>query len=142
MSLSSLVDRSGEELARVIDRRKFLRRLAVGIFSLATGTVIALDQTGTARAAGYCPYSDISAYCGCTPENGRYCNDLNPSYCNGYHCAGGCTHDTNWHGTGCWCTKECTSGCYTVYYVCCDCHCNGQGCTCGHGYQVTPVPKC
>lgn len=146
MSFSSFVDQTGEKLARTVDRRKFLKGMCVSIFSLATGTVltITLDKASIARASSYCPngYS-IQQTCGCTPEDNIYCNQINSNYCSGYKCAGGCSHDTNWGGSGCWCTLECTGGScgYTVYYVCCDCHCAGQGCTCGEGFIVNYANK-
>ncbi len=144
MSLSSFLEHSSEGLVRTIDRRKFLKRMAIGTFSVATGMTISLNQAKTAHASGYCPYQGTTSQCGCNPTNGIYCNNLNSSYCSGYKCAGGCTHDTNWYGTGCWCTAQCTSGCHTVYYVCCDCHCHGTGCTCAYGYDTATAvgPNC
>jgi len=140
MSFSSFVDQTGEKLARTVDRRKFLKRMCVSIFSLTTGAVLTfvLDKSSIADASGYCPYGNIDQSCGCQPSYGIYCTQLNSNYCSGHTCSGGCSHDTNWGGSGCWCTLECTGGScgYTVYYICCDCHCAGQGCTCAEGYIV------
>lgn len=140
----SLVEHSGEELARFIDRRKLLKRAAIAIFSLTTATVINLDHMFTAHASSYCPYPNITPKCDCNPPGGRYCFFMNPSYCNGHICAGKCTPFTAaWPNSGgCWCTEICADGCNDAYSVCCDCTCPGNTCTCSQIYYYGSKPNC
>jgi hypothetical protein len=137
----SIVERSGERLARFIDRRKFLKRAAITLFSFATATAISLDQVLTAHAS-YCslPIRDV---CNCDPPNSKYCNNIKSSYCNGSTCADGCTSDTHgWPSSGgCWCTQLCSNGCYDIYWVCCDCLCSNTLCGCAQAY-VIDKPHC
>lgn len=149
----SLVERSGEELARFIDRRKFLRKAAITIFSFATASAINLDQVLNAEAscsyscpgAACCPHGGTISdkVCQCSPSNGNICPS---SDCNLYDCktSVGCNPDLSTYpgSSGCWCTKCCTSGCHTIYYVCCDCKCpNNYLCTCVYTFTFIN-PSC
>jgi hypothetical protein len=135
----SFVGRSGETLARLLDRRRFLKGTAGTLFSLATASAIRIGQAENVYAAahGYCPYKTHSSSCNCHPTMATYCNVMDASYCSGYKCGKGCTSDhTDWSATGCWCTQQCTSGPGSVYYVCCDCKCpGGMACTCAHAFS-------
>jgi hypothetical protein len=134
----SFVGRSGETLARLLDRRRFLKGTAGTLFGLVTASAVGIGQSEYAYAAahGYCPYSTHDSDCNCNPTNSIYCDMMDPGYCSGYKCGSGCTHDrSDWSATGCWCTQQCASGGGTVYYVCCDCNCGGITCSCAHGFS-------
>ncbi len=139
----SIIERSGEKIARFTDRRKFLKRAAITVFSFATASAISLDQVLTVFARtdcnnnnSYCPWNSKHAVicdCQCEPINGNYCSSFSWGSCNGASCSGNCKADTYaWPNTnGCWCTLVCLDGCYDRYIKCCDCNCgNGNFCTC------------
>lgn len=140
----SLLERSSEELARQIDRRRFLRRAAVTVFSIATAAAVNLIPHSTASAA-YCPVINAetgSGNCQCDFPNGECagCNGLS------YNCPSGCTRDTStWgqpHPNGCWCSAICGS-CFQYYYVCCDCKCSGSPCGCSEYFSYPGAgPNC
>lgn len=149
----SIIDRSGEEIARIIDRRKFLKRAAIVIFSFATASAISLDRFSTARANNpYCSFPD-SHKCTCD-VNGRYCTSVSPSYCvdGDWQCnsQAKCYYDptiewSSGNGNGCWCTDVCEDGCHEIYYVCCDCICpHNVKCSCTQVYivEVSSRPNC
>ncbi len=75
----TLIDRSGEEIARFIDRRKFLKRASITIFSIATASAVNLDRVLTAFARGdnctnsYCPWNSVMCACQCEPIDNNYC---------------------------------------------------------------------
>ena len=136
----SIIERSGEKLARFIDRRKFLKQTAISLFSFATASAISLDQLLIAHAT-YCTLP-ISGHCNCQPLGNQYCNNINSSYCSGSKCSGGCSAYIPTRGGwpnsgGCWCTLECPDGNHDTYYVCCDCKCpNNIFCTCAQANVV------
>lgn len=139
----SIVARSGEKLARLLDRRHFMKGAANTLFGVATASVLRIGFSENAYAAsfGHCPYKEHSSNCNCSPTNGMYCNSLDPSYCSGYHCGGGCTKDkSDWHASGCWCTRQCSDTGSSIYYVCCDCNCGGIACTCGYAFSAAGKP--
>ncbi len=121
------VPRSGEGIARFIDRRVFMKKAAIAIFSAAAATAIGFDLKGIVLASGYCPVNDIeSGSQACA--FGRTC-----SGCPGgtYGCPTNCSPDRSQHNPdNCWCTAQFYFGSSLVYYVCCDCQCSGQFCGC------------
>lgn len=142
----SIVERSGEELAHFIDRRKFLKRAAIAIFSFTAASAVNLDRVLNASASSYCPYyPGISSHCQCQPINNNYCENFTWGSCNGANCSGHCTPNTGaWPNTGgCWCTEICLDGCNDAYIKCCDCYCgNGNYCTCSQLVIVSANPEC
>lgn len=137
----SFVERSGEQVARLFDRRTFLKRSAQVIFSMATATALHIGQVEQALATyfGYCPYNAQSHECQCHPSHGIYCHTFNAKYCTGHTCSGGCVVNTSYykHTNGCWCTRQCDHGTSSIYYVCCDCTCPGhKHCSCSYAYNT------
>lgn len=132
---TSIVDRTGEEVARSLSRRHFFERSATTIFGLAAAWSVGMSP---ARADGTC--SSTSSLCSCEPLGNVYCNSWSASYCNGSACASaaGCSYLHTPYPTGCWCTKECCygGGARTGYYRCCDCSCPRGKCTC-HVFILT-----
>jgi hypothetical protein len=141
----TLVERAGEELARQLNRRQTLKRVAVAVF----GTVAAWTVEGFARnsalaqTCGYVTEGD----CTCNPPYGAYCNRLDRSYCTGSACSGGCAYDETYRYAGaCWCSATCQyDGGEVGYYQCCDCNCYGQQCACREfistGFGAEPRPE-
>jgi hypothetical protein len=122
-----------ENLAREVDRRRFLRILADAAF--VGFAWIALDWRNAPTALGsHTACSATSGICTCTPPGGRLCGG---GQCSGADCAGGCTPSDcgGWSESShfCWCTAICCAGqggaTMTGYYVCCDCMC-AQCCLC------------
>jgi hypothetical protein len=140
----TLVERVGEELARHLDRRRMLKRAAVAIFgAVAAWTVEGIR--GKSALAQHCGI--VTEGCTCTPPYGLYCNGLDPSFCAGSACSGGCYWDESYRYVGaCWCSTVCqySSG-ETGYYQCCDCNCYGQQCACREfistGFVADPRPE-
>ncbi len=128
MTSTPLVERTGEELTRFIDRRAILKRAAIGVFGLTAAWAVDLIHVPRAEAINYCQYTESG--CSCDPPNGTYCGSLNLSYCSGPNCAGGCTFNYKYYPTACWCTDVCCGSHGGYYYECCDCFCNGQECGC------------
>jgi len=126
----AIVERSGEVLARIIDRRRFLDVAAKGIFgAVAAGAAGLLNvQFAEAQTCAVGPIK-IGVFA-CSPSNGIYCDSINAGYCSGSSCAGGCTWDTSTYPTACWCTQAKCYGCVHGYYQCCDCKCFGRFCSC------------
>lgn len=139
------IERAAEDVARRIDRRRFLRRSANVLFGAATAVAIGgAWRTSSAFADGSCPNPNQTCDCQ-LPPNASYCTSVNASYCNGHQCAGGCIVDKSfrWPTNGCWCTKVCcyrcsTAGSYCGYWQCCDCECgvNKFLCVC-RGFTYT-----
>jgi hypothetical protein len=142
----TLVERASEELARHLNRRQALKRTAVAIFgSVAAWTVEGFrGNSALAQHCGYVTEGD----CTCNPPYGLYCNGLDPSFCEGSACAGGCAWDESYRYAGaCWCSATCQyDGGESGYYQCCDCNCYGQQCACrefistGYGEELPPLP--
>lgn len=133
------IERAGEQLARRLDRRRFLRRSAATVFSAAAALAVRGLQVPGVSAYHVCYTYENS--CSCHPLNGWYCNQWNGSYCNGPLCSGGCGYNNTIYGQACWCTQTCDYGGSGGYYECCDCDCidpagNSQGCTCGGFVQT------
>jgi hypothetical protein len=132
----TLVERTGEQLARRIDRRQFLSRTAAAIFGTAAAFAYQGIRAPRALGDGPCPWAGNPYGCHCQPLGGTYCSSHSSSYCSGASCAGGCTVNKSiWPSTGCWCSKNCCYNCgfvsaYCGYYTCCDCTCPFGGCTC------------
>lgn len=130
----AVVGRIGEELARSINRRSALKRVAAAAF----GAVAAWSVEGIRKnsaLADHCAYV-TAGDCSCNPPYGTYCTTIDPSYCSGSSCSGGCVFDESWRYVGaCWCSATCE---YTAedgsptygYYRCCDCNCYGTQCSC------------
>lgn len=127
------IARATEEVARRIDRRKFLRRTAAAVFSFTVGGAVAGIRAPAAWAT-HCDFTDDACQCG--PLNGQYCVGCRdaacPSNCTAHmgHCPAGPDYQ-------CWCTKMCCFNCsnpsasFCGHYKCCDCDCPlGVGCTC------------
>lgn len=131
----TFVERSGERLTRVIDRRKFLKRATAIAFGVATASAAALFRPATARAVS-CPYGNIDPICTCDFGLIGLCSGSCPS---GGGCPSGCSiaqsHFVNGHAQGCWCTDICCAGENGTgnngYWTCCDCTCGGNPCSCG-----------
>ncbi len=125
----AVVIRSGEVLARLVDRRRFLKQVSMTLFGIASASALALGRPSEAWAITCRHYSSS---CGCSPLNGHWCTSCNsgadPS------CASTCSPYGNWNGSSCWCTQDCcySGGRYSGYYECCDCTCGGTNCTCSH----------
>ena|SRR5437660_4525399 len=130
----SLVERIGEGLARATNRRKFLRNTVAGLFGIISAAMAELTFVPSAHAINYC--ANRSDSFSCSPPAGIFCNSINSSYCNGPNCAGGCTFNTTWYSTACWCTQESCNSQFCTYYECCDCSCPG-GRVCGCHQEVT-----
>ena len=130
----TLVEHSGEMLARRIDRKRFLRRAAGTVFGSVTALAVGGIRSPTAFATGSCPNNQDQ--CNCHPLNSKYCTSFSSSYCSGSACAGGCTYNNSVYPDYCWCSKNCCYLCgglssYCGYWKCCDCTCPGHGgCTC------------
>jgi hypothetical protein len=126
----TLVERVGEGLARRLNRRQTLKRAAVATFgAVAAWTVEGFRGNGAlADHCGIVTEGD----CTCTPPEGLYCNGLDPSFCDGSDCSGGCAWDESYRYAGaCWCSAICLySGGEAGYYHCCDCNCYGRQCAC------------
>lgn len=116
--------RAAEGIARAIDRRAFLRRLADVAFIGIAWTV--LDWRNAPVAVGSHTACVIVAGQNCAPPCGQSCPG---SRCSGEICTGGCSP----HGCGgytdashyCWCTQgNCSTG---GVWICCDCCCSDLG---------------
>jgi hypothetical protein len=140
----SIVERTGERIARNVSRRRFLRRSAVAIFGIAAAG--AADFVHLPRAAANaCEKVDYES-CTCHPPYGTYCTSLSggSNYCIRGDCnTAVCRYNYNygWWSTACWCTKTCSYSCgtaysYKGYYHCCDCTCAGHDCGC-RGFVYT-----
>lgn len=122
-----------ENLAREVDRRRFLRIIADATFLGAAW--LALDWRNVPIALGsHTACTRSSPLCGCSPPGGNLCGG---GQCNGADCAGGCTPSGcgGWDSSShfCWCTQICCAGPgipETGYYICCDCNCSGTCCLC------------
>jgi hypothetical protein len=124
------VERVGEELARKLNRRQTLKRAAVAVFgAVAAWTVEGFR--GNSALADHCGVV-TEGDCTCNPPGGLYCNGLDPSFCAGSACSGGCYYDESYRYAGaCWCSAICAyGGGEPGYYQCCDCNCYGQLCAC------------
>jgi hypothetical protein len=124
------VERVGEGLARQLNRRQTLKRAAVAVFgAVAAWTVEGFR--GNSALADHCAVV-TEGNCTCTPPEGIYCNSLDPSYCAGAACDGGCYYDESYRYAGaCWCSAICEYGGGEFgHYQCCDCNCYGQLCAC------------
>ena len=149
----AIVGRAGEYLARSINRRTALKQAAVAVF----GAVAAFAVEGVrpkSALAGVCSYV-TAGDCSCNPPGGRYCGELDGSFCAGSVCSGGCEVDESFRYVGgCWCSATCSynegGARVTGYYKCCDCNCYGTQCACREfvqgtsedqgGMMVRPIP--
>jgi hypothetical protein len=125
----TMVERVGEGLARLLNRRQVLQRAGVAVFgAVAAWTVEGVR--GNSALAQTCSF--VTGNCGCSPPGGVYCNGLDPSFCAGSACSGGCYWDESYRYAGaCWCSATCQyDGGGSGYYHCCDCNCYGQLCAC------------
>ena len=140
----TLVERVGEGLARRLNRRQTLKRAAVAVFgSVAAWTVEGFrGNSGLAQQCGFV----TEGTCTCTPPEGLYCSGMDPSFCAGSACSGGCAYDETYRYAGaCWCSATCQyDGGESGYYHCCDCNCFGQLCACREfistGVTEAPLP--
>lgn len=146
-----------ENLARALDRRKFMRATGTAMFgtlaALATGRVAlakSVASGGTSSGASsetpppwppqcappgpYCNLTGASDGSGCLGARGPY----DPGASCFQHLVGGqvrqCRVIYNWYQAGCW-TTNVTGGRWT----CCDCGCDG-GSMCGCAQFSTGVP--
>ena len=123
------VERVAEGLARQLNRRQMLKRAAVAVFdAVAAWTVEGFR--GNSALAQHCGI--VTDHCTCSPPGGLYCSGLDPSFCAGSACSGGCYYDETYRYAGaCWCSATCEyDGGESGYYQCCDCNCYGQQCAC------------
>jgi hypothetical protein len=139
------VERVGEGLARLLNRRQMLKRAAVAVFGgVAAWTVEGFR--GNRALAQQCGYV-TEGTCTCTPPEGLYCSGLDPSFCAASQCAGDCFYDESYRYAGaCWCSATCQyDGGEAGYYQCCDCNCYGQLCACREfistGISEAPAPQ-
>lgn len=125
----TLVERVGEGLARRLNRRQTLKQAAVAVFgAVAAWTVEGFRGDGA--LADHCGV--VTDNCSCSPPQGLYCDGLDPSFCAGAACSGGCYYDESYRYAGaCWCSAMCGyDGGVVGHYQCCDCDCYGQLCAC------------
>lgn len=122
----TVLDRSGESVARFISRRRFIKGAAVGIFGAVSAWATMSPQQVKASHCGSWP---DSSNCQCNPPGGRYCSS---GSCSGSSCVSPCTYNYTWYpSTACWCTATCCNGpANRGYYKCCDCTCSGTACGC------------
>ena len=140
----TLVERVGEGLARRLNRRQTLKRAAVAVFgSVAAWTVEGFrGKSALAQQCGFVTEGN----CSCSPPGGTYCSGIDPSFCAGSACSGGCAYDESYRYAGaCWCSATCQyDGGESGYYHCCDCNCYGQLCACREfistGVTEPPMP--
>lgn len=139
----SLVIRTGEAVARAIDRRAFLSRATAALFAVVTGM---------AAGSVFAPLRAYASHCGtfgmdrpgtqCTPIGDRWCD---PSNCNPFCNSANCVYYFGiYPDTACWCNQLFAQGCDLFYWQCCDCNCGGTTCTCGNLVYAGPncVPGC
>ncbi len=129
------VERVGEALARRLNRRQTLKRAAVAIFgAMAAWTVEGFR--GNSALAQHCGI--VTSNCSCSPPGGLYCSGLDPSFCAGSACSGGCYYDETYRYAGaCWCSATCQyEGSGPGYYQCCDCNCYGELCACREFFPI------
>jgi hypothetical protein len=126
--MAEFVFRSGELLARTMNRRKFLGNMAIAVFGTVAASAARFTLFPDRASAATCQYT--SSECDCSPPGGLFCTSLNNSYCYESACSGGCTYNYTYYPTACWCTQECCYGHSTAYRQCCDCWCNGRQCGC------------
>ena len=134
----TLVERVGEGLERTLDRRAALKRGAVALFgAVAAWTVEGFSGDGA--LADHCGISTDN--CACTPPEGLYCDALDPSFCTGAACSGGCYYDESYRYAGaCWCSAICRyDGGAAGHYQCCDCNCYGRLCACREFVATDPA---
>ena len=131
------VERVGEVLARHLNRRQTLKRAAVAVFGAVAAWTVEGFRSNSALA-DHCGI--VTDNCTCTPPQGLYCNGLDPSFCAGAACSGGCYYDESYRYAGaCWCSAICQySGGESGHYQCCDCNCYGQLCACREYVPVGP----
>lgn len=126
-----IIGRSGEIIARTIDRKKFLKTGGAALFAMVAAIAGGFGSTALAASCN----SHFTSITNCSPIQGRYC-----SGCSGADCPNGCqVNNQYWNGNGCWCTQSFQSplgSCYQRYYICCDCTCSGVGCTCRQAVDV------
>ena len=131
----SLVARVGEGLARRVDRRLALKRVATALFGV-TAAVTTRGFRGSEALASHCAIID-GGECGCDPAYGQFCGDFDSTWCSGSSCAGGCYYDETYYPGACWCSATCEYGSGQAgYYQCCDCNCFGTTCACHNFVQV------
>ena len=136
----TLVERVGEGLARRTNRRTTLKRAAAAVFGAVAAWSVE-GFRGNGALAQQCEYV-TEGDCSCNPPYGVYCNHLDPSFCAGSGCSGGCYYDESYRYAGaCWCSATCDYGGGEMgYYVCCDCNCYGQQCACRE-FIATAAPE-
>lgn len=119
----SLLERSGEQVARITNRRTFLRQAATVTFSFAAAWAIEIVHLPTAESYGTCQTTWNTGGCSFSLN----CTSIHSTYCSGHNCntsGTGCKWDTGTHtSTACWCTDTICAGKGSGYYVCCDCYC-------------------
>ena len=137
----SVVSRTGEALARKVDRRSALTRGAATVFGAVAAWTVGGIRAPSALAR---TCTSQSSSCSCVPV-GPYCNTIRKEWCDNGACSGGCRfYDEIYAPTGCWCTREC---CYKRadgrrvcgYYKCCDCKCpQSTQCSCKKFVRTYP----
>lgn len=138
----TFVERSSENLARHIDRRRFLDAGAKTIFGLVTAIAVgARAPRAWATHGSRCP--DNGQPCSCQPPYNRYCTQWNSSYCAGSACQSPCSYsgDFGYPNDFCWCTASCTYAPGTGYYKCCDCSCPEGACGCRAFFWTSGGPQ-
>lgn len=136
----TVVERVGEGLARRTNRRRAVKRTAAAVFG-AVAAWTAQGFRGSGALATHCGYV-TEGDCTCNPPGGFYCNRLEPAFCTGSACTGGCSYDESYRYVGgCWCSAICQYQSeygtpLTGYYQCCDCDCYGTQCACREFFQT------
>jgi hypothetical protein len=139
----TMVERAGEALARQLNRRQTVKRAAVALFGMVAAWTVE-GFRGNGALAQECGY--VTGDCVCAPPEGLYCTAMDPSFCAGSACSGGCYYDESYRYAGaCWCSATCDfNGGESGYYHCCDCNCYGTLCACREfiptGYSAAPAP--
>ncbi len=127
----TMIEHTGEALARRISRRRLLNRWAAAAFGMAAAWAVEGFHVRSASALA-CEVRDRD-HCHC-----RY--DIAP----GCGSTEGCTLDTSYYqSTGCWCTLTCRYGRNLCgHHVCCDYLCPGISGQCiGDTFVRDACPK-
>lgn len=145
----TVVERTGETIARSTTRRKFLQRASTTTFAFVAAWSVNVIRPDLAWANA-CQVTESG--CSCSPYGP--CPHSYDCYSSGNCNTTYCTYYKSPHSsTGCWCQKTCCHNCgtrssYCGYWKCCDCKCSGTLCTCQgfhytcNGCQGTASPDC
>ena len=109
----TMVERTGELLARQVGRRRLVNRAAAAVFGVVAAWTV----------EGIRPPGALAGRCALTTDECRCRYDIAPG------CGAnrrGCELDRSYYSTGCWCTLTCWYGGNRCgHHVCCDNLCPG-----------------